>query len=192
MERFRLEPWGVAGGRAGTAGSCVVNRGTSRARDIGKVDVLHLEPGDLVSIFSPSGGGHGDPRRRDPRRVRDDVRAASLSVERAREAYGVALVDGEVDEAGTACLRAGMAPPPAGDFDFGARRAELERRWPPAIQDAAARVLEAVPPTVRDWGKHQIYDRIQAIVAERPPTPADVETAWTEIRARLTRALGET
>ena len=36
MERFRLEPWGVAGGRAGTVGSCVVNRDTPRARDIGK------------------------------------------------------------------------------------------------------------------------------------------------------------
>src|SRR5262249_47580253 len=70
--RCRLEPWGGAGGRAGTAGSCVVNRDTAHARDIGKVDVLHLEPGDLVSIFSPSGGGHGDPRRRDPERVRAD------------------------------------------------------------------------------------------------------------------------
>jgi hypothetical protein len=45
---------------------------------------------------------------------------------------------------------------------------------------------------VRDWGKHQIYDRIQAIAAERPPTPADVDTVWADIRARLTRALGET
>ena len=165
---------------------------TRRARDIGKVDVLLLEPGDVVSIFSPSGGGHGDPRRRDPARVRDDVRAGCLSVERAGEAYGVAIVAGEVDEAATARHRAAMAPPPAGAFDFGARRAEMERRWPPAIQDAAARVLERVPAAVRDWGKHQIYDRIQAIGAERPPTPADVDTVWADIRARLTRALGET
>jgi N-methylhydantoinase B len=192
MERFRLEPWGVAGGRAGTAGSCVVNRDSTRARDIGKVDVLHLDPGDLVSIFSPSGGGHGDPRRRHPQRVRDDVRAGYLSVERAREAYGVVLVDGKVDAAATARQRAAMPSPPAEDFDFGGRRVELERRWPPAIQDAAGQLLAGVPPAVRDWGKHQIYERIQAIGAERAPTPADVETAWTDIRARLTRALGET
>lgn len=191
MERFRLEPWGVAGGRAGTAGSCIVNRGATAARDIGKVDVLHLEPGDVVSICSPSGGGHGDPRRRDPTRVRDDVRAGYLSVERARESYGVVLIDGEVDPAPTVRLRAAMPPPPAGDFDFGGGRAELERRWSPAIQDAVARLLDGIPPTVRDWGKHQLYDRVQAIAAERPPTPADVETAWTDIRARLGRALGE-
>ncbi len=190
MERFRLEPWGVAGGRAGTVGSCVVNRDTPRARDIGKIDVLRLEPGDLVSIVSPSGGGHGDPRRRDPERVRADVRAGFQSVEQARERYGVALVDGAVDAEATARLRAAMPAPPAGPFDYGRRRAELERRWPPALQDAAVRLLESVPPAVRDWGKHQIYDRIQAIAAERSPTVADVEAAWAEVRGRLARALG--
>ena len=191
LERFRLEPWGVAGGQAGTAGSCVVNRDTPGVRDIGKVDVLRLEPGDLVSIFSPSGGGHGDPRRRDPERVRADVRAGFLSVARARERYGVALVDGAVDAEATARLRAAMPAPPDGPFDYGRHRADLERRWPPALQDAAVRLLESVPPAVRDWGKHQIYDRIQAIAAERLPTVADVEAAWTEIRGRLARALGD-
>jgi N-methylhydantoinase B len=192
MERCRLEPWGVAGGRAGTMGSCVVNRGTPRARDIGKVDVLHLEPGDLVSFFSPSGGGHGDPRRRDPERVQADVRAGFLSVDRARAAYGVALVNGRVDAKATARLRATMPATPDGEFDFGERRAVMERRWPPAIQDAAFRVLESVPPAVRDWGKHQIYERIRDIATARPPTPADVDEAWADIRARLARALGET
>ncbi len=191
MERFRLEPWGVAGGRAGTAGSCVVNRGSARARDIGKVDVLHLEPGDLVSILSPSGGGHGDPRRRDPERVRTDVRAGYLTLARAREEYGVALVDGTIDAEATARLRAAMPAPAEGGFDYGQRRAELERRWPPALQDAAVRLLEGVPFAVRDWGKHQIYAAVQAIAATRPPTVADVEAAWRDIRARLTRALGE-
>jgi N-methylhydantoinase B len=191
MERFRLEPWGVAGGRAGTSGSCVVNRDTPRARDIGKVDVLHLEPGDLVSIFSPSGGGHGDPRRRDPERVREDVRAGFLTPARAREAYGVVVANGAVDLAATQRLRAAMPAPPPGPFDLGERRAEMERRWPPAVQDAALRVLESVPAAVRDWGKHQIYARIQEIAAARPPVPADVDGAWSDIRARLTRALGE-
>jgi hypothetical protein len=67
----------------------------------------------------------------------------------------------------------------------------MERGWPPTIQDAAHRVLGSVPPAVRDWGKHQIYEKIQEIAAARPPTPADVDAAWTDIRARLARALGE-
>ena len=190
MERFKLEPWGVAGGRAGTTGSCVVNRDTPRAREIGKVDVLRLEPGDAVSIVSPAGGGHGDPRRRDPERVRGDVRAGFLTEAQAREQYGVVLRDGAVDLAATERARAAMPPPPEGMFDCGAARAALERRWPPALQDAAARVLESVPPAVRDWGKHQIYEHVQRVAAERAPTVADVEAAWTQIRARLGRALG--
>ena len=120
MERFRLEPWGVAGGRAGTSGSCVVNRGTPRARDIGKVDVLHLEPGDVVSIFSPSGGGHGDPRRRDPERVRDDVRAGCLSVEPG--ARGVRR-----GARGRARGRGGDRPAARGDAGAARRRVRLRR-----------------------------------------------------------------
>ena len=148
MERFRLAPWGLYGGRAGTPGSCVVNRGTPRERNIGKVDVLHLEPGDVVSICAPAGGGYGDPRERDFDRVLADVRAGFLT--------------------------------PA---------QELERRWPPALQDAAIQLLESVPPAIRDWGKHQLYDLIQAVAAERPPTVADVERAWDQVRSRLARAL---
>jgi N-methylhydantoinase B len=120
------------------------------------------------------------------------VRAGFLSVDRARAAYGVALVDGQVDAKATTGLRAIMPAPPDGEFDFGERRAEMERRWPPAIQDAAFRVLESVPAAVRDWGKHQIYERIREVAAARPPTPADVDAAWADIRARLARALGET
>jgi hypothetical protein len=68
----------------------------------------------------------------------------------------------------------------------------MERSWPPAIQDAAHRVLGSVPPAVRDWGKHQIYERILEIAVTRPPATADVDAAWADIRARLARALGET
>ena len=60
-----------------------------------------------------------------------------------------------------------------------------------AIQDAAHQVLESVPPAVRDWGKHQIYEKIREIATARPPTTTDVDAVWSDIRARLARALGE-
>ena len=189
LERFRLAPWGLYGGRAGTSGSCVVNRGTPRERNIGKVDVLHLEPGDVVSISAPAGGGYGDARERDPERVLADVRAGFVTPAHAREQYGVVIQNGKVDPAATAAARAVMPPPVEGLFDFGPGREELERRWPPALQDAAIELLQSVPPAIRDWGKHQIYDRIQAVAAERPPTVADVERAWGQVRSRLARAL---
>jgi N-methylhydantoinase B len=182
MERFKLAPWGLHGGRAGTSGSCVINRGTDRERDIGKVDVLHLEPGDVVSIFAPSGGGYGDPRERDPQRVGADVRAGAVTVEQARQQYGVVLVGGQVDQAATAAARAAMPPPAEGLFDFGPGRMALERRWPPALQDATIRLIETVPPSVRDWCKHRIYDLIQVVAATRTPTVQDVDEAWRTIR----------
>ena len=188
MERFRLEPWGVGGGRAGTTGSCVVNRETQAARDVGKIDVLRLEPGDVVSIISPAGGGHGDPRRRDPEAVREDVRAGFVTDAAARGRYGVALREGKVDADATARLRAAM-PAPASGFDLGPGRLALERRWPPAVQDAVRGLVETLPVPVRDWAKHRLYEHVQRAAAGRLPTPADVETGWSDIRAQLVRAL---
>jgi N-methylhydantoinase B len=101
----------------------------------------------------------------------------------------VVLVGGKVDADATAAARVAM-PAAETPFDYGPGRRALERRWPPALQDAALRLLASVPPAVRDWGKHRIYDRIQAVAAERTPTVADVERAWVEIRGRLARALG--
>jgi N-methylhydantoinase B len=49
----------------------------------------------------PGGGGFGDPFRRDPRAVLEDAQDGLVSIEAAREAYGVVIdadaweVDGE-------------------------------------------------------------------------------------------------
>ena len=110
-------------------------------------------------------------------------------MEQARQQYGVVLVGGQVDQAATAAARAAMPPPAEGLFDFGPGRMALERRWPPALQDATIRLIETVPPSVRDWCKHRIYDLIQVVAATRTPTVQDVDEAWRTIRSRLTRAL---
>jgi hypothetical protein len=182
MERFRLEPWGVAGGRAGTAGSCVVNRDTPRARDIGKVDVLHLEPGDVVSIFSPSGGGPAT-RAGGPRAVRDDVRAGCLGRAGPRRT------------AWRRGRRVTRRQPPGGGDHGAARRRRLTGAGAPRWSAAGRRHPGR---RRRSWtgcrrrarsGKHQIYDRSRRS-RRAPATPADVDTVWADIRARL-RALGD-
>ena len=60
-----------------------------------------LDPGDVVIAIEPGGAGVGDPLRRAPAAVADDVRAGLVSPEQALEAYGVVLVDGEVATAAT-------------------------------------------------------------------------------------------
>jgi N-methylhydantoinase B/oxoprolinase/acetone carboxylase alpha subunit len=45
----------------------------------------------VVSLSPPGGGGYGDPRQRDPERVLADVVDGYVSLESAREDYGVAI-----------------------------------------------------------------------------------------------------
>lgn len=53
--------------------------------------VLSLAQGDRAVLLTPSGGGFGDPLERDVERVVADVADGYVSLEQAREQYGVAL-----------------------------------------------------------------------------------------------------
>jgi len=85
MERLRFSPWGVAGGSAGSTGSVMLNPGTAAERAIPKIDVLALEPGDVLSVRTPGGGGHGNRFTRPPSHVLTDVLSGLVSRERARD-----------------------------------------------------------------------------------------------------------
>ncbi|MEP4103844.1 MAG: hypothetical protein ABJM05_05835, partial [Nitratireductor sp.] len=50
-----------------------------------------VRAGDRVHIAMPGGGGWGDPARRPPETVVDDVLDGYLSREAAQSAYGVAV-----------------------------------------------------------------------------------------------------
>ena len=59
-----------------------------------------------MTLRIPGGGGYGSPFERDPKRVLEDVKQERLSIEAARDAYGVAITaDLEVDVEATAVLR---------------------------------------------------------------------------------------
>ncbi len=186
MERLRFAPWGVAGGTAGSTGSVVLNPGTAAERRLPKIEVLSLEPGDVLSVRTPGGGGHGDRFQRPPAAVLADVAAGLVSREHAREAYGV-VVEGEaVDEAATIALRASRrgeivdAP-----FDFGPARREHERRWPSALQDAFIALLMSLPAPYRAYVRRTLYPRLDALGAERAVTPDDIQRLWQELRGSI-------
>ena len=61
------------------------------AQHYAKFSGLRVEPGDVVSYYSPSGGGYGSPLDRDPEKVLDDVLDDFISAEHARDVYGVVL-----------------------------------------------------------------------------------------------------
>jgi N-methylhydantoinase B len=71
-----------------------------------KVPHMRVLAGERFACVGPAGGGYGDPLRRDPARVREDVADGFVSVEAAKNDYGVVLTGpGVVDEAATAHLR---------------------------------------------------------------------------------------
>lgn len=71
-----------------------------------KVPNLPLKPGSVFHYNNLGGGGLGDPLRRDPKRVADDVRDGWVSLQQARSAYGVITDErGRIDLEKTAAER---------------------------------------------------------------------------------------
>lgn len=102
FERTGHPAKGRAGGKAGAAGTVA----TTAGRKLAPKGRQYLKPGERVLLGLPGGGGHGDPWRRDPARVRDDVADGLMNAEQAKTDYGVALdAKGEVDKPATARLR---------------------------------------------------------------------------------------
>lgn len=117
-ERHTDAPWGVFGGTEGAVGRCTLGpvADPGACRDMpSKFSGEPVPAGTVMTYYSPNGGGYGDPLRRPPARVLDDVLDGFCSVERARTHYGV-VVDLEaeaVDAEATAALRnAGMKTMP--------------------------------------------------------------------------------
>lgn len=103
-ERVRHPAPGLAGGQAGAPGAL---RATGGVTVEPKLSRLVPAP-TVITLEMPGGGGYGPPADRDPARVAQDVRDGYVSLERARDDYGVVLdpVTLAVDEAQTRARRA--------------------------------------------------------------------------------------
>ena len=90
-------PWGIFGGKPGAGGKVEIrNIHTGRVRyEPSKFSGIRMEVGDVVSYYSPAGGGYGDPLDRDPELVLDDVLDGFISSYHARDDYGVVLRETE-------------------------------------------------------------------------------------------------
>ena len=180
MERLRFSPWGVAGGRAGSTGRVLLNPDTPRERALPKIDLLALEPGDVLSIRTPGGGGHGNPLERPIERVLADVSAGLLTPAGARERYGVVMANGATDMAATAALRAEVGSQREA-FDFGPAREAHERRWPPSLQDAFVALLMGLPVAYRAYARRALYPRVAALAEAQPVSADDLTRLWQDL-----------
>ena len=88
FDAFTSRPYGLDGGLPGRGGRLTVTR-NGIARDLPpKVIGFELRRGDVVRMETPGGGGHGDPRGRDPAALAADL------------ADGYVTLDGAVAYAG--------------------------------------------------------------------------------------------
>jgi N-methylhydantoinase B len=87
FERVHNPARGRDGGKAGAPGAVSLRSGRP-IRPKGRQTVPRR---DAIRLELPGGGGFGDPRARDPERVRDDVLDGLITAEDARRDYGVAL-----------------------------------------------------------------------------------------------------
>ena len=81
-------PPGLFGGKDGTPGAVVLNRGTAGEQELpSKFPYRKATAGDRLCLLSPCGGGYGDPLERDPVAVRSDIADGYVSRESARRDY---------------------------------------------------------------------------------------------------------
>jgi N-methylhydantoinase B len=99
-------PWGFASGSDGYPGDLVLQRQDGTETTLpSKVPYQRVMRGDCLVTYGPSGGGYGNPWRRDPAAVLDNVLDGLFSSQVAREQYAVVIVDGAVDVPATEALR---------------------------------------------------------------------------------------
>jgi N-methylhydantoinase B len=81
---------GTMGGTEGTKSQLGILRG-GKPVQLRCNDVQYLEPGDVVWTKSGGGGGVGNPLDRDVEQVRWDVLNEYISLDTAKEVYGVVI-----------------------------------------------------------------------------------------------------
>ena len=91
--RHDFLPWGVDGGRDGSANEITVSPADGSESVTGCALSRHpLRTGDVVRIATGTGGGWGDPLLRESELVAHDVRNGFVTIDEARDVYG-AIVD---------------------------------------------------------------------------------------------------
>ena len=98
MDHGRFGPQGALGGGDGAVNKVVILRGEKSyvPLHLSKEQDISMAPGDTVWVRTPGGGGYGDPLKRPPLAVFEDVRLGRVSIEQALMFYGVIVkVDNE-------------------------------------------------------------------------------------------------
>ena len=84
--RYIYPPQGIFGGKDGSLAKFQKN-----GENADPSTLTFMDPGDRITFVSAGGGGYGNPFERDPKLVEKDVQYGYVSIERAKQDYGVII-----------------------------------------------------------------------------------------------------
>jgi N-methylhydantoinase B len=88
--RHKYLPWGIDGGRDGSMNAVEILHVDGRPSHLaGKTARYPLQKGDVARLITGTGGGWGDPRKRNRNAVLSDLRDELVSPDTARTIYGL-------------------------------------------------------------------------------------------------------
>jgi N-methylhydantoinase B len=185
-DRCRFRPWGTLGGKAAEPSDFILNPGTKREKILGNADILTAEPGDVIHIHSPGGGGRGSPLDREPARVLLDVEQGYVSVEAAAALYGVVISADRVDDKATLARRQALRiEAGTSHFEFGPERRAFEDIWDRNAYDGLADILARLPIHWRYFVKTKLFEAMRKLAQEGAPSLAaaleNVRSAYPQI-----------
>ena len=108
-ERHKFVPRGVQGGRDSLPCETTLKRANGEQESLPGVARFMIDKGDVIRVKTTGSGGFGPPAQRAPERVLNDVLDGRVSVQAAREVYGVVIAGDAVDEEATQACRLGKA-----------------------------------------------------------------------------------
>lgn len=89
FDKFKIAPFGLFGGADGACGKLTLKTGGQDVSLASKTVNQPLRQGDIISMHTQGGGGFGDPSKRDPKRVRRDLREGKITAKHAEQYHGV-------------------------------------------------------------------------------------------------------
>lgn len=82
-------PWGLEKGEKGTTNYVIVRKADGEETRYSSCTALALNKDDVVSVITATGGGYGDPAKRPPEQVQEDIKNGYVTAQRAKEIYAV-------------------------------------------------------------------------------------------------------
>lgn len=109
LDRDKFPPYGLFGGEKGKPSGLVIHPGTEKEKTFARASGVKIPAGTVLSHRTAGGGGYGDPRQRDAGKVLGDVLDGLITLDDARDSYGVEIDAGTmtINAAKTRNLRSG-------------------------------------------------------------------------------------